>query len=290
MKKSGLFLIGMLVVVLVCGLLFTGCSNPFDKLFGGNNDSGGDDLSWQWSQGQWADWFNSHSPYESSDMNAVNNFRVENSLWVTNNSWWTTMYTDWIAGHYIDGSGGDSGLSTSWSQSQWQNWFDTHPYTDTSNLSAIQTFMAANPLWISNNPWWTTMYNNWGTGGGFDPSPSTSWSQSQWQNWFNSFPASSQYNIDIINTFKAANPLWISNNPWWTTMYNNWNTAGGGGGGDLSTSWSQTEWASWFNSHPYTNTSNLSAIQTFTSANSFWIAQHSWWTTMYGTWATGGSV
>ncbi|MDR1175059.1 MAG: hypothetical protein LBK83_06275 [Treponema sp.] len=237
MKKSGLFLIGILVVVLVCGLLFTGCSNPFEKLFGGDSASGGtdEDPSWRWSQGQWADWFNNHSPYEPSDMNTVNTFRAENSLWVTNNSWWTTMYTAWMTGSYIDGSGYDSGggsdLSTSWSQSQWQNWFNTHPVTNPSNATAVSTFYSQNYSWCIQTSWWTTMYTTWSTGGG-----------------------------------------------------------GGGGGSDLSTTWGQSQWASWFNGHPVTTYSNATAVSTFSSQNSLWISNNPWWTTMYSTWVSGGIV
>jgi hypothetical protein len=106
-----------------------------------------------------------------------------------------------------------------------------------------------------------------------------------------------------VKAFEAENAYWIMNNSWWSSMYENWSMGssngggydnGGGGGGngngtggggyDLSTNWSQSEWQSWFKSHPASDTSALSAVQAFSSENYLWIASHSWWNSLYANW------
>jgi fibronectin type 3 domain-containing protein len=73
------------------------------------------------------------------------------------------------------------------------------------------------------------------------------------------------------------------------------NPSGGGrgptnpSGSDLSTSWSQSEWQNWFDSHPAGDPSAASAMSTFTSENSAWIVNNSWWTVLYAAWVAGGS-
>jgi hypothetical protein len=68
--------------------------------------------------------------------------------------------------------GGDLDGATSWGQSQWEKWFDTHPATDTSNLTAVLEFMAVNSSWVAGNSWWSPLYILWGTGDGDIPAVS----------------------------------------------------------------------------------------------------------------------
>jgi hypothetical protein len=224
------------MLIEVLGLVFIGCPTE--------DDGGNDDLSWKWSQDEWQSWFYSHSPYDSSDIKAVNTFRVENPLWISNNTWWSEMYTNWMAGSYSSGGGGDS-LSTYWSQSEWVSWFNSHPASNTSNVTTVSTFMATNSVWVSSNSWWSTMRATWasgqtvsggGGGGGGDGDLSTSMTQSEWASWFNSHPATTVSNITTINNFMLANTGWVSSNAWWSTMRGSWAmgqtvSAGGGGGG-----------------------------------------------------------
>jgi hypothetical protein len=153
-------------------------------------------------------------------------FRNENPFWISNNAWWTTLYNSWIAGYTGGGGGGGSGsLSTSMTQSEWQTWFNNHSYSNTSDLTAIQTFMGTNATWCAQTSWWYTMYQNWSTGGGGgggDNNFSTSWTQSQWQTWFNNHSYSNTSDLTAIQTFMGTNPAWCAQTSWWYTMYQNW--------------------------------------------------------------------
>jgi hypothetical protein len=63
-------------------------------------------------------------------------------------------------------SGGGLADAADWTQSQWSDWFDAHPASNTANLSAVQEFTAANTTWIANHSWWTSLYSAWALGGG----------------------------------------------------------------------------------------------------------------------------
>jgi fibronectin type 3 domain-containing protein len=56
-------------------------------------------------------------------------------------------------------------LSTSWTESQWQNWFNSHTTTDSSALDALEEFADENLSWIENTSWWYFLYVDWATGG-----------------------------------------------------------------------------------------------------------------------------
>jgi hypothetical protein len=183
-----------------------------------------------------------------------------------------------------DLSGGD--LSTSWSQSQWQNWFDSHSYTDSSAFSAVQTFINGNDPWISNNYWWVSLYTAWVTGSSGGGELSTSWSEGQWQNWFDSHSPTDSSALNAVQTFISENDPWISYNYWWASLYTAWFTDEGGGD-ELSTSWSQSQWQNWFDSHSPGDPGAVSALSAFSSGNSLWILDNPWWYALYTAWVTG---
>jgi hypothetical protein len=305
MKKSKLFLLSMLVVVLGCGLVMTGCGDIFgsDNDDGGNNGSGDSSLSTNWSQGQWESWFNSHSATNADNVSAIATFVSGNSAWISSNSWWSSLYTNWASGSDSVGGGDSLSGATNWTQSQWQSWFNSHSPTNTSNQNAIAAFWSGNSGWISSNSWWSSLYTNWASGSGgdkddeddYDSNLSTSWSQSQWQSWFNSHSVTAS-NASAISTFMSSNSTWISSHSWWSSLYTTW-VSGGGGHLDEdpppdslngATGWTQSQWQSWFNSHSVTNTSDVTAISTFVSNNAVWASSTSWWYPMYTSWASGG--
>ncbi|MDR1174815.1 MAG: hypothetical protein LBK83_05025 [Treponema sp.] len=164
MKKGGLFFIGMLVVVLGCGLVFTGCPT------GGDDGGGGDSLSTSWSESQWQNWFDTHSPTDESALSDLATFITANGTWIAQHSWWGTMYSNWSTGGGDGGTGtggdydgGSYEFSTTWTESQWASWFNSHPYN--INYGAeISIFAASNTVWRLNNPWWSFMYNDWMNG------------------------------------------------------------------------------------------------------------------------------
>jgi hypothetical protein len=169
MKKGGLFLIGMLVV----GLVFMGCSDMsglFDDIFGdvfGTEADSGEakenyDLSTNWSEDQWRDWFNYHRSNDSDALNAVATFRSDNYYWVSNNPWWEDMHTTWMTGGHVFAY-----PAANWSQGTWQRWFDSHSPSNSSDVDAVHSFYLGDSWWVwtSNNSWWLPLYAAWAGGG-----------------------------------------------------------------------------------------------------------------------------
>jgi hypothetical protein len=93
MKKGKLFLAGMLVVVLISGLVFTGC--PWNK-----DDEDGVDVSTSWEQQEWISWFNNNEA-NSKNVSAIVEFRSKNNFWARHTTtWWTPLFTDWSNSYY----------------------------------------------------------------------------------------------------------------------------------------------------------------------------------------------
>jgi hypothetical protein len=57
---------------------------------------------------------------------------------------------------------GDPNKAASWSRSEWQQWFDAHPFTTSHHAMTVLTFVAANAGWlVSNSSWRIPLYTAW---------------------------------------------------------------------------------------------------------------------------------
>jgi fibronectin type 3 domain-containing protein len=52
-------------------------------------------------------------------------------------------------------------LSTSWTQGQWESWFNSRSNTDSNALAALEIFFNENLVWIENNLWWYDLVTDW---------------------------------------------------------------------------------------------------------------------------------
>jgi uncharacterized protein YjdB len=203
--------------------------------------------------------------------------------------------------------------ATSWNESQWSNWFGTHPASDSMNSWAVEEFTSTNGWWISSNPWWNSLYSAWTGSAGpveppYPPGPggddvlagATDWDQYAWADWFNSNPASDSNNSYAVSGFAGTYSSWISSNPWWNSFFGTW-LGGGfvepepspGPGDDVlagATNWSEFEWADWFNNNPASDLNNSYAVSGFAGTYSSWISSNPWWNSFFDTWIVGGTV
>jgi hypothetical protein len=250
----------------------------------------GFDGATRWDTAAWQAWFNNH-PYETRYEIAVGIFLASNETWVDSNPWLWEMYFEWAGIEIVKpGPGGELDGATSWDTGTWQAWFNGHSASDLSALVVISEFISYNYEWAMGNSWWYSMYTTWALGGELDGA--TSWDTGTWQAWFNGHSASDLSALAAISEFLSYNYEWAKSNSWWYSMYDAWvlgDEPGPGGVLDGATSWSQAEWETWFNEHSVSDMSALIAVSEFAESSSLWLANHSWWSTLYATWVLGGS-
>jgi hypothetical protein len=112
-----------------------------------------------WSQGTWQRWFDSHSPDDFSDVDAVHSFSRGDSWWVwtSNNSLWLPLYAAWagggsgtnmFVGTWSNGSGGTVTFNAEFTVYYSGKMGSTGIYTCTGTTTATVTFGGESPRYI----------------------------------------------------------------------------------------------------------------------------------------------
>jgi hypothetical protein len=102
-KKPLVLLLGIIAIGAVIGLGLIGCDDFNKDKDTSTNDSG---LNTSMSQSSWENWFNSHSASNSNDISTISAFVSKNSVWISSNPWWNSLYTAWMTGGNGNGGGG----------------------------------------------------------------------------------------------------------------------------------------------------------------------------------------
>jgi uncharacterized repeat protein (TIGR02543 family) len=205
----------------------------------------------------------------------------------------TTITAKWIVSPpEPDGTLEDA---TDWDQAAWEAWFEGHPASNAANAQAAAQFATSNAIWIASHSWWSLLYSAWAAG---DPGPgpgpggalegATDWDQATWETWFGGHPASNAANAQAAAQFATSNATWIASHSWWLSLYSAWapGTPGPGGALDGATSWTQSQWETWFGGHPVSDTANAQVVAQFLASNPTWSATHAWWSSLYSAWVT----
>jgi uncharacterized repeat protein (TIGR02543 family) len=92
-------LLGVIAVGVIIGFGLPGCDNPVGDP--GSGTDGALSGATNWDQTAWETWFEEHPASDAGNAQAVAQFAANNATWVAEHSWWSPLYSAWVA----DGSG-----------------------------------------------------------------------------------------------------------------------------------------------------------------------------------------